>query len=67
MDQEDISPRLDRENPPFHNQIGWPILWDDSYFTSSTYGANYEPTWGSAGACGGAGCDAFDIALTGKK
>lgn len=57
----------DVEDKPASNHRGWKNLWDDSYFNSLTFGANYEPTWGSGGACGGIGCDAFSIALTGVQ
>lgn len=52
---------------PYH--IAWPNLWDDSYLTYSDPENNvsYEPTWGSSGACLGAGCDAFSMALTGRE
>jgi hypothetical protein len=48
------------------NKRGWPEIKDRSYFNSTSFGANYEPTWGSNGACGG-GCDGFSISLTGKQ
>jgi hypothetical protein len=40
---------------------------DDSYFNSASFGVNFEPTWGSSGACGGIGCDGFSWALNGKS
>lgn len=39
---------------------------DDSYFNSSFFGANWQPTWGSSGACGGVGCDKFSMGLIGS-
>jgi hypothetical protein len=48
------------------NHRGWPNVWDNSYFNSSSFGVNYEPTWGNGGACGGIGCSGFPISLTGK-
>jgi len=39
--------------------------WDNAYFNSSSFGANWEPTWGSSGACGGVGCDQFSMGATG--
>jgi hypothetical protein len=58
---------VDVEDNPGPNHKGWKTVVDDSYFYSTVYGTPYEPTWGSAGACDGTGCDAFSIALTGKK
>ena len=49
------------------NRQGWPEMFDDSYFNSSSFGFNYEPTWGNGGACGGIGCGGFSISLTGKQ
>jgi hypothetical protein len=49
------------------NRRGWPEMFDDSYFNSSSFGVEYEPTWGNSGACGGIGCDGFSISLTGTK
>jgi hypothetical protein len=49
------------------NQRGWPEVTDDSYFNSTSFGAVWEPTWGSSGACGGIGCSGFSISLTGKE
>jgi hypothetical protein len=57
----------DVEDKPAQNHTGWKNLWDDSYFNSVSFGENYEPTWGSGGACNGIGCDAFSIALTGTR
>jgi hypothetical protein len=48
------------------NHRGWKNILDDSYFNGAAFGANYQPTWSSNGACKGNGCDAFSIALTGK-
>jgi hypothetical protein len=49
------------------NRQGWPEIKDKSYFNSSSFGVNYEPTWGSSGACGGIGCSGFSISLTGTQ
>jgi hypothetical protein len=49
------------------NKRGWPEITDHSYFTSISFHRNYEPTWGSSGACGGIGCSGFSISLTGTK
>jgi hypothetical protein len=49
------------------NKQGWPEIKDKSYFNSSSFGVNYEPTWGNGGACGGIGCSGFSISLTGKE
>ena len=48
------------------NHYGWKNNVDNSYFNGPVFGATYEATWGSSGACGGTGCDEFSIALTGK-
>jgi hypothetical protein len=53
--------------PPNKHHTGWKVDNDDSYFNSSSFGAVYEPTWGSSGACGGIGCDAFSISVSGHK
>jgi hypothetical protein len=58
MDEEDV--------PPLNHQ-GWKTVQDDSYFNSPTIGIHYAPTWGSGGSCGGVGCDAFSVALTGTQ
>jgi hypothetical protein len=58
---------VDVEDNPAPNHRGWNNVPDDSFFLAPSFGAEYEPTWGSAGACNGIGCDAFSIALTGKK
>jgi hypothetical protein len=49
------------------NKQGWPEIKDHSYFNSSFFGADYQPTWGSSGACAGIGCSGFSISLTGKE
>jgi hypothetical protein len=49
------------------NKLGWPEIADHSYFNSSSFGVNFEPTWGNGGACGGIGCSGFSISLTGKQ
>ena len=38
---------------------------DDSFFNSSFFGANYQPTGGSSGACAGLGCDWFSTGVRG--
>jgi len=58
---------LDEEDVPPVNHEGWKTVEDDSYFNSPSIGYNYAPTWGSGGACGGIGCDAFSVALTGTQ
>jgi hypothetical protein len=57
----------DVEDRPAHNHKGWKNVLDNSFFYSGFLGANYEPTWGSSGACNGIGCDAFSIAVTGNR
>jgi hypothetical protein len=49
------------------NRRGWPEIKNKSYFNSSFFGADYQPTWGSSGACGGIGCSGFSISLTGTQ
>jgi hypothetical protein len=49
------------------NKQGWPEIKDKSYFNSTSFRVNYQPTWGSHGACGGIGCSGFSISLTGKQ
>jgi hypothetical protein len=49
------------------NPRGWPNVLDDSFFNSSSFGVNFEPTWGNSGACGGIGSDGFSVSLTGKQ
>jgi hypothetical protein len=49
------------------NKRGWPEIKDKSYFNSLSFGADYQPTWGSNGACVGIGCDGFSISLTGTE
>jgi hypothetical protein len=49
------------------NKQGWPEIADHSYFNSTSFGVDYQPTWGSGGACGGIGCSGFSISLTGKQ
>jgi hypothetical protein len=49
------------------NKRGWPEIKDKSYFNSSFFGANYQPTWGKNGACSGIGCSGFSISLTGAE
>jgi hypothetical protein len=49
------------------NRRGWPEIKDKSYFNSTSFGVDFQPTWGSQGACGGIGCSGFSISLTGKQ
>jgi hypothetical protein len=39
---------------------------DASFFDSSYFGLTFNPTYGSEGACGGFGCDAFSAGVLGK-
>jgi len=57
---------IDEENHPPINHVGWPNDLDDDYWNAPSFGAVYQPTWGSSGACGGFGCDEFSISLSGK-
>jgi hypothetical protein len=58
----------DVEDKPAPNHYGWKNVIDDSYFTGDVgRDSVYVPTWGTGGACGGIGCDAFSIALTGTE
>jgi hypothetical protein len=54
------------DNPP-PNHYGPIEPWDDSFFTSKTLGAYFQPSWGSSGACGGIGCDRFSAGVLGTK
>ena len=58
---------VDMEDSPPPNHRGWKNVLDNSFFWSSYFGVNYQSTWGNSGACNGVGCDAFSIALTGRK
>jgi hypothetical protein len=49
------------------NRRGWPEIKDKSYFNSSFFGTDYQPAWGSGGACAGIGCDGFSMSLTGTQ
>jgi hypothetical protein len=64
---EDAAYLTDVEDKPAPNHYGWKTVWDDSYFNSATFGETYQPTWGQGQGCGGIGCDAFSIALTGTR
>ena len=57
----------DVEDIPPHNHVGPLEPWDDSFFTSKHFGSYFEPTWGSAGACNGTGCDRFSVGVLGTK
>ena len=57
---------VDVEDAKPANHHGWKNDVDNSYFNGAIFGATYEATWGSSGACAGTGCDEFSIALTGK-
>lgn len=52
-------------NPPKHHR-GWPNLYNDSYFNSSSFGEVYQPIWNGGSSCSGNNCDVFSISLTGK-
>jgi hypothetical protein len=58
----------DVEDKPAPNHYGWKNVIDNSYFNGDV-GRKYVyvPTWGTGGGCGGIGCDAFSIALTGTQ
>jgi hypothetical protein len=58
---------LEDDNGAHANKQGWAEVNDKSYFNSTTFGANYQPSWGTNGACGGIGCDGFSMSLTGKE
>jgi len=55
----------DVEDMPAPNQYGWGNITYNTFITSSYFSVNYAPTWGSAGTCGGSGCDQFSVALGG--
>jgi hypothetical protein len=40
---------------------------DASFFDSALFGLSFDPTYGSLGACGGFGCDAFSAGVLGKE
>jgi hypothetical protein len=55
----------DAEAPNKHH-TGWKVVNGASYFNSASFGVTWENTSGSSGACGGIGCDAFSISVSGK-
>jgi hypothetical protein len=56
-DVEDASPT---------NHIGPSNVLDDSFVNTSFLPYSFAPTWGTDGACGDVGCDAFSFGLLGK-
>lgn len=60
---------LDAEDLPPKNRFGPLEPWDDSFFSSKSFGTHFfTPTWGSAGVCGNAGfCDRFSAGVLGTK
>jgi hypothetical protein len=59
--------QTDVENVPPRNHFGPLGTLDDSFWTSKTFGAFFQPTWGTGGACGTIGCDQFSDGLTGTQ
>jgi hypothetical protein len=56
----------DVEDKPPVNKRGFQMS-NDAFFNSTFFGANYEPTWGSTGACAGLGCNRFSFGVIGTK
>ena len=59
--------QTDVEDTPPRHHFGPKGTLDDSFWTSKTFGANYQATWGTNGACGSRGCDQFSDGLTGTQ
>jgi len=49
------------------NAFGPPEPVDAAFFDSPSFGLSFDPTYSSAGACGGAGCDAFSAGVLGRR
>jgi hypothetical protein len=60
---------LDTEDLPPKNHFGPLEPWDDSFFSSTSFGGRFfEPTWGASGVCGDSGfCDRFSAGVLGTK
>jgi len=56
----------DAEDKPPANKRGFQQS-NDAFFNSSFFAANYEPTWGSTGACAGLGCNRFSFGVLGNQ
>lgn len=58
----------EQDDPSPLNHVGTcKNVLDKSYWNSSSFGTDYEPTWGSSGGCGGIGCDEFSTGVLGKN
>jgi hypothetical protein len=58
----------EEDDPTPLNHIGsCKNVLDDSFWNSTSFGTNYEPTWGSSGGCGGLGCDSFSAGVLGHS
>ncbi|MGA8489085.1 MAG: hypothetical protein WB711_01600 [Terriglobales bacterium] len=58
----------EEDDPSPINHVGsCKNVLDNSYWNSTSFGTNYEPTWGSSGGCGGIGCDSFSTGVLGKN
>jgi hypothetical protein len=64
---QDVYYILDVEDQPPPNHYGPLEPWDDSFWSSKSQGAYFEPTWGATGACQGIGCDRFSASVLGTK
>jgi hypothetical protein len=56
----------EEDDPTPMNHVGPKNKLDDSFWNSTTFGANYLATWGSSGGCGSIGCDMFSAGVLGK-
>lgn len=56
----------DCEDRPPANKVGYQQS-NDAFLNSGFFGANYEPTWGTTGACAGKGCNRFSFGVIGTK
>ncbi len=57
----------DVEDTPPRHHFGPKGTPADSFWTSKTFNAYYQDTWGTNGACGSRGCDQFSDGLTGTQ
>jgi len=51
--------------PPI-NGVG-NVPGNNAFFNSGFFGANWQQTWGSSGACGGIGCNRFSLGVIGTR
>jgi hypothetical protein len=57
----------DQTHQPGLNALGPAQPWDDALFNSALFNAEWIPTYGPTGACGGTGCDQFSVGLLGTS